>query len=481
MPQAQTRTTDWRINEREDIQFLLGNPPSWTMRYGIMVVAIVFSVLLLLSYVIKYPDVVTARVVLTTENPPIRMLAPTQGRVQALLVRENDTVSVGTLLAVLDNTADWKAVLQLEKLLIEKDALTIQPPQQLNLGNLQNLYSIFCQNAKDYQYFLNQNGVPAKIAHLQEQQIKFFFLDYGHFLLQGNLEVTLNNTANEKKLLKISDINLDLDDVSAVLWNPPRHLSPLMDFEMLPTFGKRQAFLFRKRWVQFLKELPQLLSNEVVWIPGNPFNGAQEWQNKLGEYKLAKTIGFNIPAIIFTNDELAVRQFAQTHGNKRLLREFSTPPFSFPPIPLQFDKISLKNLNTSPCSFQQYVDKQYELRVVVLFNKIFPCKIYSQDSPLTKGDWRVHDDAKVKWELLDEFPADIYDKIMALTKALNLNWCSIDMIYGVDNQYYFLEANRPGAHYWLDPFVGLDISAKIVEALLDLDLVESELVMEALV
>ncbi|MEY4905569.1 MAG: hypothetical protein RLZZ292_3384, partial [Bacteroidota bacterium] len=230
MPQAQTRTTDWRINEREDIQFLLGNPPSWTMRYGIMVVAIVFSVLLLLSYVIKYPDVVTARVVLTTENPPIRMLAPTQGRVQALLVRENDTVSVGTLLAVLDNTADWKAVLQLEKLLIEKDALTIQPPQQLNLGNLQNLYSIFCQNAKDYQYFLNQNGVPAKIAHLQEQQIKFFFLDYGHFLLQGNLEVTLNNTANEKKLLKISDINLDLDDVSAVLWNPPRHLSPLMDF-----------------------------------------------------------------------------------------------------------------------------------------------------------------------------------------------------------------------------------------------------------
>jgi multidrug efflux pump subunit AcrA (membrane-fusion protein) len=142
MPQAQTRTTDWRINEREDIQFLLGNPPSWTMRYGIMVVAIVFSVLLLLSYIIKYPDVVTPRVVLTTENPPIRMLAPTHGRVQALLVRENDTVSVGTLLAVLDNTADWKAVLQLEKVLAEKEPLTIQPPQQFNLGNLQNIYQM---------------------------------------------------------------------------------------------------------------------------------------------------------------------------------------------------------------------------------------------------------------------------------------------------------------------------------------------------
>jgi multidrug efflux pump subunit AcrA (membrane-fusion protein) len=157
------------INEREDIQFLLGNPPSWTMRYGIMVVAIVFSVLLLLSYVIKYPDVVTARVVLTTENPPIRMLAPTSGRVQTLLVRENDTVSAGTLLAVLDNTADWKAVLQLETLLNANDPLMIQPPQPLNLGNLQNLYSIFCQNANDYPYFLNQNGVPAKIAHLQQQ------------------------------------------------------------------------------------------------------------------------------------------------------------------------------------------------------------------------------------------------------------------------------------------------------------------------
>jgi multidrug resistance efflux pump len=169
MPQAQTRTTDWRINEREDIQFLLGNPPSWTMRYGIMVVAIVFSVLLLLSYVIKYPDVVTARVVLTTENPPIRMLAPTHGRVQALLVRENDTVSVGTLLAVLDNTADWKAVLQLEKLLLEADSWAMQAPPRLNLGSLQNLYSVFCQNAQDYHYFLTQNGVPAKMAHLQQQ------------------------------------------------------------------------------------------------------------------------------------------------------------------------------------------------------------------------------------------------------------------------------------------------------------------------
>jgi multidrug resistance efflux pump len=175
MPNLTTNAADIDLNERQDISQMIGNPPSWLLNYGISAIAWVVVLLLALSYFIKYPDVVTAKVMLTTENPPIRMLAKTGGRVSHLLVKNNETVEAGQLLAVMENTANWQDVLKLEA------QLSPQPPQGelrakspfggrgLKLGSLQNSYSTYTQNFKDYLFFLNQNGVLAKINHLIKQ------------------------------------------------------------------------------------------------------------------------------------------------------------------------------------------------------------------------------------------------------------------------------------------------------------------------
>ncbi len=118
MPKLITNPADIHLSEREETLYLLGNPPSWMTRYGIIVVALFFSVLLTLSYLIQYPDTVTCRVVLTTENPPIRVFSPSNNRFSALFVHENQSVTEGSLLAVFENTADWQDVLKLEKILL---------------------------------------------------------------------------------------------------------------------------------------------------------------------------------------------------------------------------------------------------------------------------------------------------------------------------------------------------------------------------
>ena len=76
-------------------------------------------------------------------------------------------------------------------------------------------------------------------------------------------------------------------------------------------------------------------------------------------------------------------------------------------------------------------------------------------------DWRAYDNANVKRELTD-LPNDETEKLLSLCKELQLNWGSVDMIYGVDGKYYFLEVNRPGVHYWLNAFVGRDITKEII-------------------
>ena len=113
LPPAQIQP-DLRLNDREQIQYLLGNPPSWMMRYGITVMAGFFVLLLALSYFIRYPDIVEAKVILVTANPPIRILAKSAGRVSELLVADLQEVKAGQVLAVIENTATWPDVVRLE-------------------------------------------------------------------------------------------------------------------------------------------------------------------------------------------------------------------------------------------------------------------------------------------------------------------------------------------------------------------------------
>lgn len=79
MDKQSTDFPDIRLQDREQAQYLLGNPPSWMMRYGISVMAGIFLLLLTLSYFIHYPDVIDAKIVLTTANPPIRVFTARAG------------------------------------------------------------------------------------------------------------------------------------------------------------------------------------------------------------------------------------------------------------------------------------------------------------------------------------------------------------------------------------------------------------------
>lgn len=154
--------------DRDEVRYLLGNPPSWMMRYGISVVAGVFLVLLLLSYLIRYPDVVKTPVTLTTANPPIRIMAKSGGRVAELLVADKQAVQSGQVLAVLENTARWRDVLMLESRLGDR---TGAPglPEGLQTGELQHEYSVFSQHWRDLQYFEKYNGVVERVAYLRRQ------------------------------------------------------------------------------------------------------------------------------------------------------------------------------------------------------------------------------------------------------------------------------------------------------------------------
>src|SRR5690606_3171517 len=100
------------------------------------------------------------------------------------------------------------------------------------------------------------------------------------------------------------------------------------------------------------------LNEDVIWLPGKPFKGSQEWQNKITEYNLAYNEGLEIPPYILTNSKEDLVNFhKENKGGSVLFREFSTPPFSYAPIKVNVQDIKEELLKTSPCFFQKYIEK----------------------------------------------------------------------------------------------------------------------------
>lgn len=189
MPNTQkvriTIPEDIQLNENEAIQNILGNPPNWLLRWGITVVA--FSVLgvLAMSWLIKYPDIIEAPIILTTEHPPIEVVARSNGNIQTLSIANETYIEKGQLLVELEHNATLSDIYELEVFLqkiITHNTYTPLPsfPKRLDVGKLQNSYSTLSQDYKSLRYFIKKDITTQQIAALQYQIEQTQLLNQSH-------------------------------------------------------------------------------------------------------------------------------------------------------------------------------------------------------------------------------------------------------------------------------------------------------------
>ena len=142
----------------EDVQEILGTPPGWLVRWGTTIVLLGFCMLLTAAWFVRYPDVVEAKVVVTTATPPVDIMARADGRIAKLLVTDTALVSTNQLLAVLQSTANYQDVLLLDSCLGAWQQLkiesfrTVDQPDSLTLGELQGDYADFVRILSDFKF-----------------------------------------------------------------------------------------------------------------------------------------------------------------------------------------------------------------------------------------------------------------------------------------------------------------------------------------
>ena len=166
----------------EEFQEILGSVPHWILRWGITVLTFVIVILLAGSAIVKYPDVIPARIVVTGSIPPAAVAARASGKLKELFVADNQEVKAGDYLAVIDNPAKTEDILYLKNYMSQFQVLDFGfrfPDFQLSTFNfqlstsLQQLFSSFYTTLFEYSEYQRLQYYPQKIEITKERIVQY--------------------------------------------------------------------------------------------------------------------------------------------------------------------------------------------------------------------------------------------------------------------------------------------------------------------
>jgi len=148
----------------EEVQEILSKIPHWMIRWGSVLFLVLIVLLLAISWLVKYPDIISSKVIVTTSIPPQKEYAKTTGKLHTILVQDNELVNENQALAIIENTANFNDVFYLKSIIdtipIGKNDFNFpfDNLSMLFLGELEADFALF-ENAY-IQYILNKKLQP---------------------------------------------------------------------------------------------------------------------------------------------------------------------------------------------------------------------------------------------------------------------------------------------------------------------------------
>jgi hypothetical protein len=308
------------------------------------------------------------------------------------------------------------------------------------------------------------------LAALRARRIPYASVDWELLAAHGDVHLELLDDA-ARGVLSHEGQEVDLSGVGAAFYVP--HDLDVTE-ELLRTRKPEdyRSLLTLRRWRMALEELHALLPG-VTWLPATPSECGDNPQRKLSELFLARRLGLHVPETICSNDAQKVAAFQARHEGRVLFREWTTRrvwksgdamPACFHVRPgLEHEDESL--VSHTPIVLQEYVEKDYELRVMIVGSDVRAVRIDSQDSIETAHDWRTYDLASCPFRPTS-LPPRVAERLVRLCSKLNLGFACADLVCTPSGRHVLLEVNRPGSWGFFSAIAGLDLPDLLAQHLL---------------
>ncbi|MDA3952795.1 MAG: HlyD family efflux transporter periplasmic adaptor subunit [Bacteroidales bacterium] len=258
----------------ESVQEILSRPPKWIVRWGITIVFFVVITLLVGSWFFQYPDIVSAKIDLTTENPPAPVLAKTTGKIQNLFVSDNDLVIKDQVVGVIENPGNYKSVESLINKLDEFNETFIHgefcrfSKNNYLLGEIQTNYSNFYKNIDEYNKTIKLNYHNRKIelsnAELKKYDLYLLSLKSQAQIVEEEYQI-IKNQYNRDSILYNQELlsQSDFEKSKSVL------LSKMYNFEQSKlsiTNTEIQIENLKQGVLELKLQHEKLTSDQIIYI-----------------------------------------------------------------------------------------------------------------------------------------------------------------------------------------------------------------------
>jgi glutathione synthase/RimK-type ligase-like ATP-grasp enzyme len=252
-----------------------------------------------------------------------------------------------------------------------------------------------------------------------------------------------------------------LDDICAAWYRRARNL---FEGRRLSLTSEKLDNYVRAQTTATLAALCECL--DTLWV-GHPHK-LRRAEVKALQLVKASEAGLKTPHTLISNAQAQVRMFVDALGNEECavkplvaLGVTDANGYRLPLTTTLPSGHSLDSVAAAPTIFQPYVEKEFELRCVVIGERIFAAKIDSQATAATRVDWRAGEAEHEVFAL----PEQVEASIRRLMASFGLNFASLDMIVTPEGEFFFLELNPNGQWLWLELELGLPLVASMADLL----------------
>ena len=160
----------------EEVQEVLSAPPSWLVRWGSAVILLLIVLLLVIANLVRYPDVISGEIMLTTQNPPIKIVANSSGKLTNLFTPEGKAVSTSDVIAEVENPITSQGM-EYMKALVEQVVTFVANPQapvafadsSYVFGSIQAEYNELKKLCADYHQWATDVYQKEEVRNLKQK------------------------------------------------------------------------------------------------------------------------------------------------------------------------------------------------------------------------------------------------------------------------------------------------------------------------
>jgi ATP-GRASP peptide maturase of grasp-with-spasm system len=194
--------------------------------------------------------------------------------------------------------------------------------------------------------------------------------------------------------------------------------------------------------------------------------------NKLVNLEIAKECGLDVPITYIASNPKRLQSFHNIYPS-------ITKPIG-EVMPIMYDKGYFMMYSSEfeekyfsekqtivPSLLQEKIHKHFEIRVFVMFDRLYSMAIFSQRNEKTNIDYRNYDDEKPNRMIPYKLPLSIEQKILFFMNKINLNTGSLDLIRTFDGRFIFLEINPAGNIEMIDVNCNYNIDKEIASLIKD--------------